>query len=310
MVDDIAGHEIGIAARQPDAAEGDHRLRHVEIDHDAAAQPARGGVGDGHPPGFGRQRAEGGVDEAGHALGVDVADHADLEVLARQDAPGIALEIVDGDAGHRFERADHRPPIGMAGEGRLPPDLAGDVIGARALALQARDGLPAHPLDVARIETRRGQREAKEMERLVLVFLQRAQGAADIIAAGLEGELDRAPLETILERLAVELAGAFVEQVDRHVGDAGLVGRVLVGAAAEGEVHGDQRHRGIAHHPDLDAAWGHQALDVGGVRRRCRRGDQHDGHNRESRKAAGTWKQGGHGHPHERFSPGRVSLMR
>ena len=68
------------------------------------------------------------------------------------------------------------------GPTRLPPDricrlgnLAGNVVGARALALQPRDGLRAHPLDIARFEARRGQREAQQMERLVLVFLQRAQ---------------------------------------------------------------------------------------------------------------------------------------
>ena len=46
MIDDIRGHEIRIVARDALPAESDHRLRHVDIDHDAAAKPVRCRVGD------------------------------------------------------------------------------------------------------------------------------------------------------------------------------------------------------------------------------------------------------------------------
>ena len=78
-----------------------------------------------------------------------------------------------------------------------------------------------------------------------------------------------------MERLGVERAGAFVEQVGHQVGDAGLVLRVLGGAAAEGEVDGDQRNRRIAHQPGLDAARADHALDLHRLRGRgggCKRG--------------------------------------
>src|SRR5207245_9984905 len=41
VVDDIGGHEIGIAAGNARPAEIHHCLRHVEIDDDAAAQSLR-----------------------------------------------------------------------------------------------------------------------------------------------------------------------------------------------------------------------------------------------------------------------------
>ena len=86
------------------------------------------------------------------------------------------------------------------------------------------------------IEARLGQREPQVVEGLVAVVLERAQRAAQIVAAGAEAELDRLALEPLLEGLGVEGAGALVEQAGRHVGDAGLARRVLVGAAEEGEI--------------------------------------------------------------------------
>ena len=80
------------------AAEIHHRLRHVELDDDAAAEPLRNDIGDRRQLGLGRQRAEGAVEQPARGLGIDVADDRDLEGVARQHAAGIGLEIVDGDA--------------------------------------------------------------------------------------------------------------------------------------------------------------------------------------------------------------------
>jgi len=74
-----------------------HRLRHIEMDDDAAAEPLRDDRGDRLELGLGRQRTEGAIEERAGGLGIDVADDGDLDVVARQRAPGIGLEIIDGD---------------------------------------------------------------------------------------------------------------------------------------------------------------------------------------------------------------------
>ena len=105
-------------------------------------------------------------------------------------------------------------------------------LGLRALALQLREHLRAHALDGGGLEPRLVQREPQQVEGLVLVFLQRAQRAADVIAVGMEIELDRLALQHVVEGAVIQLAGAFVEQADRHVAGARLVRGILRRAAA------------------------------------------------------------------------------
>ena len=57
-----------------------------------------------------------------------------------------------------------------------------------------------------------------------------------------------------MERLGVEIARTLVEQVGDQIADAGLVDRVLRGAAGEGIFHRDQRHGRVLHEPGFDAA--------------------------------------------------------
>jgi hypothetical protein len=74
MIDDIRGHEIRIVARDALPAERDHRLRHVDIDHDTAAKSLRCRVGDRLEIVFLRQRAERTINERAGRLGIDVPD--------------------------------------------------------------------------------------------------------------------------------------------------------------------------------------------------------------------------------------------
>src|SRR5439155_4046855 len=103
-------------------------------------------------------------------------------------------------------------------------------------------------------------------EGLVAIVLERAQRPAQLIALRRIAQLNRLALKAIVERLAIEIAGALVERAGREVGNAWFVGRVLARAAAEGEIEGDQRHRGIADDPGFDPGRGYDALDLGGVR--------------------------------------------
>ena len=83
---------------------------------------------------------------------------------------------------------------------------------------------------------------------------QRLHPSADVIALGMEGELDRFVLERLLEGLVVELARAFVEQAGEHGQRAGLAGGVLGRAAAEAEFERHQRHRIVFDQPEAHAA--------------------------------------------------------
>ena len=88
-----------------------------------------------------------------------------------------------------------------------------------------------------------------------------------------EAQFDGAAIEAFVKGLGIEIAGAFIEQAGDHVADAGLVGRVLRGAAAEGIFHRDQGNGGVLHEPGLDAAGRNQALDFCRSLRRRRRSD-------------------------------------
>ena len=89
----------GSLRAMPGAAEGDHGLRHVEIDDDAPADALRcRRRGTGASVAFGRQRAEHAGRAAPARRGIDVADDGDLEIVAREHAAHVGPQIVDGDA--------------------------------------------------------------------------------------------------------------------------------------------------------------------------------------------------------------------
>ena len=194
----------------------------------------------------------------------------------------------------------------MAGERRCPPVAARHVVGADHLAPQPRHDLRAHALDRVSVEARLGQRKPQIVERFVAVLGKRAQGAAQIVASGAEAELDRLAFEPVVEGIGIEGAGAVVEQARCHMGDAGFVLRVLIGAAEEGEVDGDQRQGAVADQPRLDAERADHALDI---HRSRRKGGKRDGGASNERDQAA---RGGAADPgiHERFSWAWVSLTR
>ena len=147
-----------------------------------------------------------------------------------------------------------------------------------------------------------------------LVVLEHAQRAAEIVARRAEAQFDGAAVEAFVEGAGIEVARTFVERVGDQIADAGLVGRVLRRAAAEGIFHRDQRHGGVLHEPGLDAAGRNQMLDLGGGVRRRRRPAAVDRQARGERANAGEAPSvmmlniAGH----ERFSSrfGAVSLIR
>ncbi len=114
-----------------------------------------------------------------------------------------------------------------------------------------------------------GDREAEEVEGFVEIGGERAQVAVERVRVGVEGEIDAQVLKLRLEGARIEVAGAFVEKPRHQVGEPGLAFRVLRRAAAERDVHGDDRDRVVLHQPGLEPA---RAGDLPGRWRRARAG--------------------------------------
>ena len=141
----------------------------------------------------------------------------------------------------------------MARKGRLPPAAASEIIGVRDVAPQDRQFLFANPLDGLGVETRLGQREPQQLEGLVAMFVQRAQRAVKCVAANLKADLDCVVFQPLMKGLAVQLAGAFVEQIGGEMRCPGLAGVILAGSATESVIQRDQWYRLLAHQPGFDS---------------------------------------------------------
>ena len=155
----------------------------------------------------------------------------------------------------------------MAGEAFLEEAARRHDAGIVLLVFQARDGLRAHALDGILIEARLGERETQQLESLVRMLHQGLQRTAERIVAGVEGELDGARSETLLERIGIVVARAFVEQAGEHLRHARLVLGIVRGSAFEDEGDGDQRHHVGFDVPRLDTARRCQRLHNRGRRR-------------------------------------------
>ena len=195
-------------------------------------RPCGSTSGDRREIGLRRQRAEDAIEQLAGRRGVDVADDGDLELVARQHAPGIGAQIVGGDVRDGFERAVAAAPVGMVGEGGLPPACGWRCCSGWWSRAAAPAIIWARTRSTASASKRGSvERQPQQVEGFVAVLVQHAQRAAEIVAAGAEAQLDRVLLEPLLERLGVEVAGAFVEQAAARLADAGLAGGVLAGAA-------------------------------------------------------------------------------
>ena len=108
-----------------------------------------------------------------------------------------------------------------------------------------------------------------------------------------------AAIEPLVKCLGIQIAGALVDQVGDEIANAGLVGRILGRAAAEGIFHRDQRHGGILHEPGFDAFRRNQMLDLRrrARRRRCHHCHCDTGNGSKREPPRETW-----GNYHERFS--------
>ena len=121
------------------------------------------------------------------------------------------------------------------------------------LVAQTRDRLRADALDRVVVEPRLGQSEAKQFEGFVGVLHEGLERSPDGVVAGIEGELDGARGEALLEGVGIVRTRALVEQPGEHLRDAGLRVRILGRAALEREGDRDERHDVGFDVPSLDA---------------------------------------------------------
>ena len=128
------------------AADRHHGLRHVQVDHGAGAQSLQLHVRDRLELHLGRQLAEGTVDQPARGIGVDVADHAELEIVAGQYAAGEIAHVVRRDACNGFERAADRASVRVIGECGRPRNerflTRPTIESARETALLTEASLP------------------------------------------------------------------------------------------------------------------------------------------------------------------------
>ena len=110
----------------------------------------------------------------------------------------------------------------MIAEGQFQKFAARQRSRVGGVAAQSGEHLRANALDVGGVEMRRGQRHLQEVESLVLVVLEHAERATEIIAGRGEAQFDGAALEALVKGLGIEIAGALVEQAGDQVADAGF----------------------------------------------------------------------------------------
>ena len=217
-----------------------------------------------------RQRAEHAVEHRAERRRVDVADHRDLERVARQHARvHRSRRSSRGDGRHRFQRAVVRPAVGMVGERGLPPDAVGDAVRVGGLAPQRRPAICARTRSSASA-SKRGcvEREPQQVEAL-------RPGAR--AACGSSRWKWSRPAEKrsstafsssrCWNALASSSPAPSSSSDGDHVGDAGLASGSWLAPPRKAKSIATSGSDGVAHQPGLDAAGRHHALDLGGVRR-------------------------------------------
>ena len=150
------------------------------------------------------------------------------QLVAREDAAHIVAQVVGGDARHAFPAC---PGFrGRKDDRGTPSAHQRRLASSFGLVVSRRSDASICPRTRSTASaSKRGavERKPQQIEGLVAVLVERAQRAVEIVAADLEAELDGVVLQPLVEGLAVEIAGALVEQVGGEIGGAGLVRLVL-----------------------------------------------------------------------------------
>ena len=126
-----------------------------------------------------------------------------------------------------------RRAVGMAAIDLGEERVCGNALRVFILHLDDREDLLADAFDGVRVHARLGQRQAQQTEGFLLVLGQRLEAASHRVARGVEGQFDGEAFELFLERLAVDVARAFIQHAAGEIGEAVLAGGVLRAAALE-----------------------------------------------------------------------------
>ena len=106
-------------------------------------------------------------------------------------------------------------------------------------------------IDRPLFEPRLVDRQAHQFESGIEIARQRLEMTGQMIAVDREMQMDGKIVHRLVEGAGIIGARAFVEQAAEQRGEARLLDRVLRGAAAEGELHRDQRDSVILDEPDF-----------------------------------------------------------
>ena len=163
----------------------------------------------------------------------------------------------------------------MIGESRLAKGFRRHGVGIVEVAFQLRGKLAADARDVDGVETRIGQRQFEQFERLVEMARQGLHVTGKGVAIGAKTKMDGVIFNGVMKAARVIGAGAFVDCAGEQGGDAGLVGRVLRRAAAQREFNRDQRHGVAFDQPCRQTAGRDDALHMFGAGRHSDGGSSH-----------------------------------
>ncbi len=121
------------------------------------------------------------------------------------------------------------------------------------LAPDAGNDLAADAVDRRLVETWRGKGKPHQVQRLILLVGKHAHGSVDIVTARAKANFGACIVEARLERIAVELTGALVEQPGHEVDQPLLAGGILRLTTGEGKTQRDDRDRIVLDQPGRNA---------------------------------------------------------
>ncbi len=203
---------------------------------------------------------------AARVRGVDRADRRDFQAVARKNSAAQIDEIAARQSRQDFEIAAHRQAVRVVQESSAAEGAIRHRVRVIGLAFQAGGNLAAHALERFVVEPRLVDGEPRQGKSLRAIAGKRLQPPGQDVAIGRKRQFDRVLIERAMEAFGVIGSGAFVDEAGEEIGGAGLAERVLRGAALEGELDGDERHRVILDEPGLNPALRDDFLDARGAR--------------------------------------------
>ena len=182
----------------------------------------------------------------------------------------------------------------MLAESRARERAPAGRLGAALVARQAGQDRGTDALDLCGVEARALEGVGKQPDARLLVARQHAQRALYRVRPGREAQRDRSVFERCGKSLLVARTRPLHEEIGRHRGTPFLARRVERGTAAPRELDRQQRQRGVADQPGLDAAGTGHPFDALAlrVRRNRERREKQGGEDAQIHFSSPAWAAG------------------